>query len=141
MSEGRSDNYLPTGSIGSGPRTALQFFLPPPFILFMSRVRVLSHFSRVRLCATPWTGTSEAPLFMGSRQEYWSGLPCPPPGPLPNPGIKCVSYVSFIGRWILTASATWEALFMSTLIFFFTSLLPAPQECQYAPFLQCPPFY
>ena len=98
----------------------------------MSRARVLSHFSHVRLCETPWTGTSEAPLFMGSRQEYWSGLPCPPPGPLPNPGIKCVSYVSFIGRWILTASATWEALFMSTLIFFFyipTASTPRVPEC------------
>ncbi|CAN0542413.1 unnamed protein product [Rangifer tarandus platyrhynchus] len=36
-----------------------------------------------------------------SRQENWSGLPCPPPGDLPNPGIKPVSYVSCIGRWVL----------------------------------------
>ena len=34
----------------------------------------------------------QAPLFMGfSKQEYWTGLPCPPPGDLPNPGIKPVS--------------------------------------------------
>ena len=34
----------------------------------------------------------QAPLSMGfSRQEYWSGLPCPPPGDLPNPGIKLES--------------------------------------------------
>ena len=34
----------------------------------------------------------QAPLFMGfSRQEYWSGLPCPPPGDLPDPGIEPVS--------------------------------------------------
>ena len=37
---------------------------------------MLSHFSRVRLCVTPWTVAHEAPLFMGfSGQEYWSGLP------------------------------------------------------------------
>ena len=38
---------------------------------------------------TLWTVARQAPLSMGfSRQEYWSGLPCPPPGDLPNPGIK-----------------------------------------------------
>ena len=37
--------------------------------------------------ANPWTVDHQAPLFMGfSSQEYWSGLPCPPPGDLPNPG-------------------------------------------------------
>ena len=42
---------------------------------------MLSHFSHVRLFATPWTIAHQAPLSMGfSRQEYWSGLPCPPPG-------------------------------------------------------------
>ena len=36
-----------------------------------------------------WTVARQAPLSMGfSRQEYWSGLPCPPPGDLPDPGIK-----------------------------------------------------
>ena len=39
--------------------------------------------------ATPWTVPQQVPLFMGfSWQEYWSGLPCPPPGDLPNPGIE-----------------------------------------------------
>ena len=43
---------------------------------------VLSRFSRVRLCATPWPVTRQAPLSVGfSRQESWSGLPCPPPPP------------------------------------------------------------
>ena len=38
---------------------------------------------------TPWTVAGQAPLSMGfSRQEYWSGLPCPPPGDLPNPGTE-----------------------------------------------------
>ena len=45
--------------------------------------------SRVLLFATLWTVARQAPLSMGfSRQEYWSGLPFPSPGDLPNPGIK-----------------------------------------------------
>ena len=51
--------------------------------------RVLSRFSHVQLFATPWTAAHQVPLSMGfCRQEYWSGLPCPPPGDLPNPRIK-----------------------------------------------------
>ena len=45
--------------------------------------------SRVPLFAAAWTGACQAPLSMGfSRQEDWSRLPCPPPGDLPDPGIK-----------------------------------------------------
>ena len=45
--------------------------------------------SGVRLFATPWTVALQASLPMeSSRQKYWSGLPCPPPGDLPDPGIK-----------------------------------------------------
>ena len=45
--------------------------------------------SRVRLFATPWTVAYQAPLSIEfSRQGYWSGLPFPSPGDLPNPGIK-----------------------------------------------------
>ena len=52
--------------------------------------------------ATLWTVSYQAPLSMGfSRQAYWSGLSCPPPGDLPNPGIKPTSYVSCIGKWVL----------------------------------------
>ena len=52
-----------------------------------------------------------APLSMGfSRQEYWSGLPCPPPGDLPDPGIKPTILMSpELAGGFLTASATWEA--------------------------------
>ena len=53
----------------------------------------------------------QAPLSMGfSRQEYWNGLPCPPPGDLPNPGIESTSLRSaaLAGRFF-TASAIWEA--------------------------------
>ena len=56
---------------------------------------MLSHFSCVQFFVTPWTSARQAPLSMGfSRQEYWSGLPCPPPGDLPNPGIKLESLMS-----------------------------------------------
>ena len=53
---------------------------------------MLSCFSHVQLFVTLWMVASQAPMTMGfSRQEYWSGLPCPPPGDLSNPGIKPVS--------------------------------------------------
>ena len=54
----------------------------------------------------------QAPLPMRfSRQEYWRGLPFPPPGGLPNPGIKPVSPVSpALADKFFTTSATWEAL-------------------------------
>ena len=59
--------------------------------------------SRVQLFATPWTVAHQAPLFVGlSRQECWSRLPCPPPGDLPDPGIKPgIAYTSCIGRHVL----------------------------------------
>ena len=50
----------------------------PWYLIFLKRslLLLLSHFSRVRLCATLWTAAHQAPLSMGfSRQEYWSGLP------------------------------------------------------------------
>ena len=50
------------------------------------------HFSCVLLFGTPQTVACQVPLSMGfSRQEYGSGLPCPSPGDLPNPGIKPMS--------------------------------------------------
>ena len=56
---------------------------------------MLSCFSWVRLFATPGTVAHQAPLSMGfSRQEYWSELPCPPPGDLPDPEIKPASLMS-----------------------------------------------
>ena len=53
--------------------------------------------------ATPWTVACQAPLAVGfPRQEYWSWLPCPPPGDLPDPGIlEPASHVFHIGRQIL----------------------------------------
>jgi len=48
---------------------------------------------------TPWTAACQAPLSMGfPRQEYWSGLPFPSPGDLPNPGIES-AYLALAGRF------------------------------------------
>ena len=56
---------------------------------FFSIVWVLSYLSHVQLCETLWTVAHQAPLSIGfSRQEYWSGLPYPPPRDLPNPRIE-----------------------------------------------------
>ena len=51
--------------------------------------------SCVQLFATPWTVAHQTPLSMGfPRQEHWSGLPFPPPGDLPDPGIEPASPTS-----------------------------------------------
>ena len=73
------------------------------FLISSASVYVLSHFSRVQLFAILWTIAHQAPLFMGfTRQEYWSGLQCPPPGDLPNPGTELTSLKSTcIGGQIL----------------------------------------
>ena len=68
----------------------------------------------LQLCLTvcyPWTVPRQAPLSMGfSRQEYCSGLPFPPPGDLPDAGIKPVSLASpELAGGFFTTSANWEA--------------------------------
>ena len=67
--------------------------------------------SRVRLFATPWIAACHTPLSTGfSRQEYWSGLPCPPPGDLPNPEIEPTSLTSpELAGGFFIPSPTWEA--------------------------------
>ena len=76
-----------------GPREELRYFSNS------DSVCALSH---VRLFATPWAEARQDPLSMEfSRQEYWSGLPCPPPGDLPDPGIKLVS-PALAGRFFTT---------------------------------------
>ena len=63
-----------------------------PLVFIIVHAPSLSH---VQLFETPWTIACQAPLSLGLfRQEYWSGLPCPPPGDLPNPGIESTSPVS-----------------------------------------------
>ena len=63
-----------------------------------------SHFSCVQLFATPWTAAHQTPLSMGlSRQEYFSGLPFPPPGDLSGPGMELVS-LTLAGRLFTTTA-------------------------------------
>ena len=89
-------------------------FIPAWLILFiLEKIRgcwwrrlhmcVLSRFSCVWLYATLWTVARQAPLSMGfSWQEYCSGLSCPPPGDLPDPGMEPLSLnVSCIDGWVV----------------------------------------
>ena len=65
-------------------------------------------FSRVQLFSTPWTVGHQAALSMGfPKQEYWSGLPGPPPGDLPDPGIEPMGLTSpALADRFFTPSAT-----------------------------------
>ena len=122
------------GSIGSQSQTRLSHWSTHMYIhvCMLSHFRcvqlkhthmyihvcMLSRFSRVRLCATLWTVAHQAPLSMGfSRQEYWSGLPCPPPGELGDPGIKPASFMSpALASRFFTTSVTWEAMYIYILL-------------------------
>ena len=76
------------------------------------RTEYYSRFSRVRIFVTLRTVALQALPSVGfSTQEYWSELPCPPAGDLPDPGIEPVSLTSaaLAGR-VFTTSATWETL-------------------------------
>ena len=68
--------------------------------------------SHVQLFATPWTVAHQAPLSMEFfRQEYWSGLPFPFPGDLPDPGIETMALASpALAGGFFTTSSTREAL-------------------------------
>ena len=78
----------------------LSMYLPSVITYFGD---VCCSFSHVWLFATPWGGAHQAPPSMGfSRQEYWSGLPCPPPGGSSRPRDRTwVFYISCIGKWVL----------------------------------------
>ena len=69
---------------------------------------VFSHFP---LFGTLKTVAHQVSLFLGfSRQEYWSGLPCPRPGDLPNPGMEPMPLVSLaLAGGFFTTNAAWEA--------------------------------
>ena len=68
---------------------------------------LLSCLSHVQLFAALWTVACQAPLSMGfSRQEYWSGLPCPPLGDLPDWIEPASLSVSCIGRQVMTTCTT-----------------------------------
>ena len=69
---------------------------------------MLGCFNHVQLFVTPWTVACQAPLSMGfSRQEYWSGLPFPPPEDLPDPGTELVCLISpaLAGQFFTTSAA------------------------------------
>ena len=97
---------------------------------------MLSHFTHVWLSATQWTVACQSHLSMGfSRQEYWSGLPCPPPGDLPDLGIETMSLMSPVlaGRFF-TTSATCEALTLVSVQLFNHSVVSdslRPHELQH----------
>ena len=83
-------------------------------LLLFIAVCMLSRFSHVQLFETLWTVAHGVPLSMGfSRQEYWSGLPCLPPGDLPDPGIETVSLIPALAGGYFTTSATWETPFIA----------------------------
>ena len=71
----------------------------------------LSHFPHGQLFVTLWTIVHQAPLSMEFfRPKYWSGLPSPSPGDLPNPGMQPASLMSpALTDRFFTTSATWEA--------------------------------
>ena len=80
-----TEDFLSTCDSPSG---MLQAALPAPENQLCTCMCAQS-FSPVQLFVTPWTVARQAPQSMEfSRQEYWSGLPCPTPGGLPSPGIE-----------------------------------------------------
>ena len=69
------------------------------------------HAQSLQLYLTLWTVACQAPLSMGFSRQYWSGLPFPSPGDLPNPGIEPASLISpALAGGFFTISATWEAI-------------------------------
>ena len=91
----------------SAPRFLKQ--LSPHFTTWDVCGCVLSRLCHVQLFATLWTAGCQAPLSMGlSRREYWSGLPCLPPGDLLHLGLNlCLLCLLQAGRFF-TTSVTWE---------------------------------
>ena len=73
-----------------------------------------SHLEQARLCVTLWTVAQQVFRSMGfSRQEHWSGLLCPPPGDLPDPGMEAASLASpALAGGFFTTCTTWETLVM-----------------------------
>ena len=97
-------------------------------LLAWSCVRALSGTQLCRTLCNPWTVAQQAPLSIDfSRQEYWSGLPCPPPGDLPDSGIKPASpAVPALAGRIFTAESLGK---VSTLSAAAKSLQSCPTLC------------
>ena len=88
-----------------------------------------SCFSRVQLFVTLWTVAHQAPLSMEfSRQKYWSGSPCPPPGHCPNPGIKPESLMSpaLAGRFFTTRATSLGLAHLNSFTFKLSTNVFAP---------------
>ena len=78
---------------------------------------MLSRFTCIRLLVTLWTVAPQAPLSLGfSRQEYWSGLPFPSPGDLPDPGIEPESlmFPALAGRFFTTSATLDSCSYLQT---------------------------
>ena len=98
----------------SFPWSSLLLSLCVEFFSLLIVLCMLSRLSHVWLFVTLWTVAHQAPLSTGfSRQAYWSGLPCTPPGDLLDPGIEpeSLTFPAFADRFF-TTSATWEALYL-----------------------------
>ena len=98
-------------------------------------VCMLSRFSHVRLFATSWTVALQAPLSVGfSRQEHWSGLPCPPPGDLPDPGAEAMYLMSLaLAGGFFTTGGTWEALNACLLCLFLWFVMATQRQAKSLP--------
>ena len=85
---------------------------------------LLSHFSRVQLCATPWAAAYQAPPPMGfSRQEYWSGVPLPSPAELrPNDKLISFKFCSFISSISVSQSICCIYMLFLKLCFIFYNI-------------------
>ena len=85
------------------------------------RACMLSCFFRVRHFVTLWSVAHQAALSTGfPRQEFWSELPCPPPGDLPDPRVEPAYLMSpALAQGFFTTSITWEALDIVTVISFY----------------------
>ena len=76
---------------------------------------VFSRVSHVQLFVAPWTVAHQAPLSVAfSRQEYWSGLPLPIPGDLPDPGIETASLLEFIIAYLYNICICDSVLYTQT---------------------------
>ena len=81
-----------------------------PYYGLLKKRESVKPLTLLQLFVTPWTVDCQVPLSMGfSRQGHWSGLPCPSPGYLPNPGVKSESLMpSELTGGFFTTNAAWE---------------------------------
>ena len=88
------------------------FFLIDDVAFVLGHACTGSRFGHVQLFATLWTVAHQVPLsVVFPRQEYWSGLPCSPPGDLSDSGIRPESLTSpALTSGFFTTSTAWEAL-------------------------------